>query len=102
MQIGQVHRALHEDRCQGGFVKSPQKRCLQVKCPPAVRIAEEVQSASREMDVFEMDVTEQVEGVEAWQGGQLNTSSHAISVAAMPQWTLEHCVFAYDSFVKKW
>ena len=28
-----------------------------------------IQSASRETDVFEMDVTEQVEGVEAWVGG---------------------------------
>ena len=27
------------------------------------------QGASREMDVFEMDVTEQVEGIEAWVGG---------------------------------
>ena len=32
--------------------------------------------------------------------GQLNSSGHAISVAVMPQWTLEHRVFAYDSFVK--
>ena len=32
--------------------------------------------------------------------GQLNPSGHAISVAVMPQWTLEHRVFAYDSFVK--
>ena len=32
--------------------------------------------------------------------GHLNSSGHAISVAIMPQWTLEHCVFAYDSFVK--
>ena len=46
--------------------------------------------------------TEQAEGVEAWVGGQLNSSGHAISVAVMPQWTLEHHVFAYDSFVKKW
>ena len=29
----------------------------------------EVQGASQETDVFEMDVTEQVEGVEAWVGG---------------------------------
>ena len=49
-----------------------------------------------------MDVTEQVEGVEAWAGGQSNSSGHAISVAVMPQWTLKHRVFAYDSFVKKW
>jgi hypothetical protein len=28
-----------------------------------------IQGASREMDVFEMDVTEQVEGIEAWEGG---------------------------------
>ena len=49
-----------------------------------------------------MDVTEQVEGVEAWQGGQLNSSGHAISDTVMPQWTLEHRVFAYDSIVKKW
>ena len=28
-----------------------------------------IQGASRETDVFEMDVTEQVEGVEAWVGG---------------------------------
>ena len=28
-----------------------------------------VQDVSREMDVFEIDVTEQVEGVEAWVGG---------------------------------
>jgi hypothetical protein len=28
-----------------------------------------LQGASRETDVFEMDVTEQVEGVEAWVGG---------------------------------
>ena len=47
-----------------------------------------------------MDVTEQVEGVEAWVGGKLNSSGHAISVAVMPQWTLEHRVFAYDSFVE--
>jgi hypothetical protein len=39
-------------------------------------------------------------GVEAWIGGQLNSSDHAISVAVMPQWTLDHSVFAYDSFVK--
>ena len=32
--------------------------------------------------------------------GQLNSSGHAISVAVMPRWTLEHRVFAYDSFVK--
>ena len=32
--------------------------------------------------------------------GQLNSSGHDISVAVMPQWTLEHRVFAYDSFVK--
>ena len=32
--------------------------------------------------------------------GQLNSSGHAISVAVMPQWTLERRVFAYDSFVK--
>ena len=56
-----------------------------------------IQGASRETDVFEIDVTEQVE---AWVGGQLNWSGHAISVAVMPQWTLEHRVFAYDSFVK--
>ena len=58
------------------------------------------QGASREMDVFEMDVTEQVEGVEAWVGGQLNSSGHAISVAVMPQCTSQHRVFAHDSFVK--
>ena len=28
-----------------------------------------IQGVSRETDVFEMDVTEQVEGVEAWVGG---------------------------------
>ena len=28
-----------------------------------------IQGASRETDVFEMDVTEQVDGVEAWVGG---------------------------------
>ena len=28
-----------------------------------------IQGASRETDVFEMSVTEQVEGVEAWVGG---------------------------------
>jgi len=28
-----------------------------------------VQGMSRETDVFEMDVTEQVQGVEAWVGG---------------------------------
>ena len=28
-----------------------------------------IQDASRETDVFEMNVTEQVEGVEAWVGG---------------------------------
>jgi len=28
-----------------------------------------IQCASRETDVFEIDVTEQVEGVEAWVGG---------------------------------
>ena len=66
------------------------------------QVATVIQSASRETDVFEMDVTEQVEGVEVWVGGQLNSSSHAISVAVMPQWTLKHRVFAYDSFVKKW
>jgi len=62
-----------------------------------------VQGASRETDVFEIDVTEQVEGVEAWAGGIetcQNLSGHAISVDVMPQWTLEHRVFAYDSFVK--
>ena len=32
--------------------------------------------------------------------GQLNSPAYAISVAVMPQWTLEHRVFAYDSFVK--
>ena len=32
--------------------------------------------------------------------GQLNSSGRAISVAVMPQWTLEHRVFAYDSFIK--
>ena len=32
--------------------------------------------------------------------GQLNSSVHAISVAVMPQWTLEHRVFAHESFVK--
>ena len=32
--------------------------------------------------------------------GQLNSSVHAISVYVMSQWTLEHRVFAYDSFVK--
>ena len=32
--------------------------------------------------------------------GQLNSSGHAISVAVMLQWTLEHRVFTYDSFVK--
>ena len=59
-----------------------------------------IQGASRETDVFEMDVTEQIVGVEAWVGGQLISSGHAISVAVMPQWTLEHRVFGYDSFVK--
>ena len=58
-----------------------------------------IQGASRETDVFEMDVTEQVQGVEAWVGGQLNSSGHAISVVVTPQWTLEHRVFAYDRFV---
>jgi hypothetical protein len=54
------------------------------------------------MDVIEVDVTEQLEGVEAWEGGgwQLNSSGHAISVAFMQQCTLEHRVFAYDSLVK--
>ena len=47
-----------------------------------------------------MDVTEQVDGVESWVGGQLNSSGHAISVTVMPQWTLEDRVFAYDSFVE--
>ena len=61
-----------------------------------------VESASQETDVFEMDLTEQLEGVEAGVGGQLNSSGHAVSVAVMPQWTLEHRVFVYDSFVKKW
>jgi hypothetical protein len=28
-----------------------------------------IQSASRETDVFEIDVTEQIEGIEAWVGG---------------------------------
>ena len=28
-----------------------------------------IQGASPELDVFEVDVTEQVEGVEAWVGG---------------------------------
>ena len=32
--------------------------------------------------------------------GQLNLSGHAISDAVMPQWMLEHRVFAYDSIVK--
>ena len=32
--------------------------------------------------------------------GQLNSSGHAISVAVMPQWTLEHRAYAYDSLVK--
>jgi len=32
--------------------------------------------------------------------GQWNSSGHAISVDVMPQWTLQHRVFAYDSFVK--
>ena len=32
--------------------------------------------------------------------GQLNSSGHATSVDVMPQWTLEHRVFVYDSFVK--
>ena len=32
--------------------------------------------------------------------GQLNSSGYAIPVAVMPQFTLEHRVFAYDSFVK--
>ena len=30
---------------------------------------QDVQGASREKDVLKMDVTEQVEGVEAWVGG---------------------------------
>ena len=66
-------------------------------------VSSKLQGASREKDVFEVDVTEQVERVEAWVGGkwQLNSSGHAISVAVMPQWTLQHRVFAYDSFVKK-
>ena len=34
-----------------------------------VTIFFEVQGASRETDVFEMDVTEEVESVEAWVGG---------------------------------
>ena len=34
--------------------------------------------------------------------GQLNSPGHAISVAVMPHWTLQHRVFANDSFVKKW
>ena len=49
-------------------------------------------------DVFEMVVTEQVEGVEAWVGGQLNSSGHFISVDVMPQWTLERRVFTNDIF----
>ena len=32
--------------------------------------------------------------------GHLNSSCHAISVAVMPQWMLEHRVFAYESFVR--
>ena len=48
-----------------------------------------------------MDVTEQVEGVEAWVGGQLNSSGHAISVAVMLHWMLEHHVSAFDSFVNR-
>ena len=52
------------------------------------------------MDVFEIDVTEELEGVEAWEGGQLNSSGHAISFAVIRQWALEHRVFAYYSFVK--
>jgi hypothetical protein len=32
--------------------------------------------------------------------GQLNSLGHAIAVAVMAQWTLEHRVFAYDSFLK--
>jgi hypothetical protein len=39
--------------------------------------------------------------VEELVWGQLNSSSHAISVSVMPQWTLEHHVCTYDSFVKK-
>ena len=34
--------------------------------------------------------------------GQLNSSGHSISVAIMPQWTLEHRAFAYDSRKKWW
>jgi len=34
-----------------------------------VLISDKVQGASWETDVFEMDITEQVEGVEAWVGG---------------------------------
>jgi len=40
-----------------------------------------------------MDVTKQVEGLEAWVGGNETCQ-------AMPQCTLEHRVSAYDSFVK--
>ena len=58
-----------------------------------------IPGASRETDVFEMDVTEQVEGKRLGRG-QLNSSGHAISVAVMPQWILEHRVFTHDSFVK--
>jgi hypothetical protein len=44
-----------------------------------------LQGASRETDVFEMDVKEQVEGVEAWVGGNYTRQAHAISVDIMPQ-----------------
>jgi hypothetical protein len=47
-------------------VKSQVKHVLFVKFPLIFLM--EIQGASRETDVLEMDVTEQVEGVEAWVG----------------------------------
>jgi len=47
-----------------------------------------------------MNVTEQGRWGRGLGRGQWNSSGHAISVDVMPQWTLEHRMFAYDSFVK--
>jgi hypothetical protein len=47
-----------------------------------------------------MDVTEQVAGVSGLVREQLNSTCHAISVAVILQWTLEHRVFAKVSFIK--
>jgi hypothetical protein len=54
--------------------------------------------ASRETDVFEMDVTEQVEGVEAWVGGKgglaktLCTKSETLIVNNRVTWACSETV----------